>query len=345
MRVKTFTAGDMPAALAQVRDLLGPDAIIVSSETHASGAVRVVAAWEPDTGGAEAPMPPAEPKPQGRTSTPEVAIATALAAHGVPEPLARQFSEDASSLDEPSAEIALAALCEARLSFGSAPFRPSLRPLVLVGPPGAGKTTTAAKLAALALAKGSVIDIMNADTVKSGAAAQLTGLADRMRLDVTNAENSASLAAGWRARRSAHEAAGREVLAIVDTTGANPFDDDDMARAAALIAGVRGHGVLVLPAGGDPLEQADTTCAFAEIGCTHLIVTRIDATRRLGGMFAAADAETDGRRLKLSGAGISPAIGNGLRPISPISLARLLLAPPLAGKRLRAAPGTREECA
>ncbi|MGF1626138.1 MAG: hypothetical protein ACFCVH_14745 [Alphaproteobacteria bacterium] len=345
MRIKTYIAQDMPQALGLIREEMGDDAIIVSSESRRDGMVKVIAACEPPAPGYDdeedfetLPTAPAGP------SVEEV-IGTALAGHGVPEALARQFVAGAAAHRDLQPEMAMAALFETRLRFGGAPFRPSLRPIVLVGPPGAGKTTTAAKLAAHAMMGGVAVDLMAADTVKTGALAQLAGLAKHMGLAVESAENSATLAAGWRTRRAAHEAAGRTVLAIVDTAGANPFEPDDMARAAALIAGVRGHGVLVLPAGGDPLEAADTALAFAEIGATHLIISRVDAARRLGSLVTAAAVRGNGGHLKLSGVGISPRLGNGLRPVTPASLARLLMTKSGGSAEHRWNDGSEEQCA
>ena len=56
--------------------------------------------------------------------------------------------------------------------------------VLLAGLQGAGKTTTAAKLAALALLGGAAVDLMAADTVKTGAVEQLAGLARHMGLTV-----------------------------------------------------------------------------------------------------------------------------------------------------------------
>ena len=51
------------------------------------------------------------------------------------------------------------------------------------------------------------------------------------------------------------------------------------------------------------------------------IVTRLDVTRRLGGMLAAAESS----RLSLSGVSITPRVSKGLNPISAVSLARLIM--------------------
>ena len=345
MRIKTYIAQDMPQALDLIREEMGDDAIIVSSETRHDGMVKVIAALEPVATGSDDDFKDLAPAVPCNDPQVQAAIGAALTEHGVPDALTRQFVTGAASHGDLQPEMAMAALCEARLRFGGAPFRPSLRPIVLVGPPGAGKTTTAAKLAAHALMSGAGVDLMAADNAKTGALEQLAGLAKHMGLAVETAENSAALAAGWRVRRGAHETAGRTVLAIVDTTGANPFEPDDMARTAALIAGVRGHGVLVLPAGGDPLEAADTALAFAEIGATHLIVSRVDAARRLGSLVTAAAVRGSGSQLKLSGVGISPRIGNGLRPVTPVSLARLLMTRSDGSAKHQWNDGSQEQCA
>lgn len=44
MRIKNFTAPDMPTALAQVREMLGADAVIISQEKNAAGEIELTAA-------------------------------------------------------------------------------------------------------------------------------------------------------------------------------------------------------------------------------------------------------------------------------------------------------------
>ena len=46
MRIKNFTAPDMPTALAQVREMLGTDAVIISQEKNAAGEIELTAAVE-----------------------------------------------------------------------------------------------------------------------------------------------------------------------------------------------------------------------------------------------------------------------------------------------------------
>ena len=60
---------------------------------------------------------------------------------------------------------------------------------------------------------------------------------------------------------------------------------------------------------------------FADLGATRLLVTRLDMARRLGGILAAADAA----RLSFSDVSITPNIAEGITPINPVSLARLIM--------------------
>ncbi len=93
-------------------------------------------------------------------------------------------------------------------------------------------------------------------------------------------------------------------------------------HAQSLAAGAAGADpVTVLPAGGDAADCAEAAAAFAEIGARRLIVTKIDAARRFGGLLSAAQAG----RFALMAASASPNISDPLMPFNPISLARLLL--------------------
>ena len=84
----------------------------------------------------------------------------------------------------------------------------------------------------------------------------------------------------------------------------------------------------------DCAEIGDT---FAALGASRLLVTKLDAARRLGGFLAAAAAG-----LAFAEAGIGPTIGRGLAPLGAGGLTRLLLPASGArgGARRRAGPRT-----
>ncbi|MEE9196030.1 MAG: GTP-binding protein, partial [Alphaproteobacteria bacterium] len=82
--------------------------------------------------------------------------------------------------------------------------------------------------------------------------------------------------------------------------------------------------VLIMAAGIDPLEAADMAQIFGSLGARRLHVTRVDAARRLGSVLAAADV----RSMSLCEISVTAFIANGLSPINPTSLSRLLLRDP-----------------
>src|SRR6185436_978095 len=157
MRLKTFIAATVAEAMARVRAELGPDAVIVATEKPARGPARVVAAIEPDP-----PMP--GPAPDAESETPPPAIAgdpsagfeAALARHGVPSALRRRLAAVANG----SGDAALAPALAASFRFADLTRRRSAAPIVLLGPHGAGKTSTAAKLAARARLDGHAVRLV-----------------------------------------------------------------------------------------------------------------------------------------------------------------------------------------
>ncbi|MDE2580804.1 MAG: hypothetical protein KGL52_04150 [Rhodospirillales bacterium] len=276
--------------MAQIRAELGPDALILSSRPVAEG-VEVTAAIEP---AADARAPPDPDR------------AAALAWHGVPEAVR-------ATLASGPLETALADA----VPFGALPLDPAA-PLLLVGPPGAGKTLTVARLATRLVLAGTPPRVFTADGQRAGAVEQLAAFTRLLGLDLVAAGSPAALERGL--------ARGGAGAALIDTPGLDPFAADQHAVLAALIAVAGGTVALVLPAGLDPAEAAELAQAHAAAGARWLVATRLDLARRIGGVIAAA---TGG--LALAEAGIGPGAADGLVPLTPALLAdRLSASPPAA---------------
>ncbi|WP_051432143.1 hypothetical protein [Rhodovibrio salinarum] len=307
MRLKTFTAKSLPEAMTRVRERLGPDAVILEQQTLESGGVRVVAALEQrgETSGAFTG--------EGGLDAFN-ALSAAFDYHGLPIGLTDRLMAAAGSVDADTPQLALAGGLDAVFTFGAPPSGPTAKPLLLIGPPGAGKTATAAKLAALARVRGNPATLITMDLGKAGGMAQVQAFTDALGAELRQARDADSLAHAVGGCADDH-------LVIIDTLGASPYDADALRETADWIAAAGADGVLVLPAGGDPLESAEVAITYADLGARHLIATRLDATRRLGGLLSAAHAG----RLSLMGAGISAAIGGGLRALNPMQMARLVL--------------------
>ena len=321
MRLKTFTAPTTARAMEMVRRELGEDAIIVATQKASDGrSARVTAALEDIR---------AEPVATDRAAQSEPidvagVVRQALVGHGTPASLASRLAETASGLGAGDPTLAFAGAMDADFTFGPLSDQKLAKPVMLVGPPGAGKTITTAKLAARTALSRRPVSVITADTQRAGAVEQLQAFTRILSLELETADGPESLA-----RLVAKRQASASVY--VDTGGVNPFSDEEMERLDRLVHAAAGEPVLVLAAGGDALESAEIARAFAAIGARRLIVTRLDMTRRLGSVLAAADAA----RLMFANVSITPHVANGLSPINPVSLARLIM--PEAG-----APATTE---
>jgi len=287
MRLRLFRAAGMNDAMAQLRDALGPDAVILSTRRVAGG-VEVTAAVEP-----------AEPL----LILPHAMPATAdpIAWHNPPPVLASRLS---------GGDLAVA-LAEA-LSFAALPDE---RPMLLAGPPGAGKTTTCAKLAARGILAGAPPLVVTTDGARAGAVEQLAAYTRVLGVTLAVAPTPGTLV-----KALARRLHGQPVL--IDTAGIDPHDPEQAAMLEALVQAASAASVLVLPAGLDPEDAADLAVAFRTLGAAHLLPTQLDLGRRLGGVLAAAAAG-----LALTEAGTGPGAADGLTPITPVWLAARLLAP------------------
>lgn len=322
MRLRIFQAPNVAEAMRKVRAELGDDAIIVSTHKNRRGdGVEVTAAL--DAGPAErAEAVPARPEQvDGKASSTLAAtaetIAKTLAYHGVAARLVERLCLAAINGSPPGEDAAELRLAEAlRLTLRFQPVSVAEpKAMMLVGPPGVGKTVTAAKILARDVLAGIQATAVTCDVTRAGGVEQLAAFTRVMDVSLTTVENAAELS------RSVQHAEGR---VVIDTAGTNPYDEREMDALSQLIGACRAEPILVLPAGGDPHETAEAAALFAGIGVHRMIATRLDATRRIGGILNAAD----GAHLALADASLTPFVGEGLHPLSPRVLARLLFRNP-----------------
>ncbi len=312
MRLKTFTAPTLADAMELVRRDMGEDAIIVSTQQGSDALTcRVTAAIE-DTLEAEESIP-TEPEAMLSDDALEDYLRQVLTAHGLPAHMINATVRAALKVGEPDPALALAAAIDAGVTFRPIDFDAQTKPLVLAGVPGAGKTITAAKLAARAKLDGRKVFLATTDTTRAGGVEQLDAFARILDIKLCAVDTSEALAA----HKDAVDAAD---VAIIDTAGVNPFRSKNMNALQGIAAAVGGELVLVLPAGGDAMESADTAAAFADIGAERMIITRLDMTRRLGGILAAGLG-----RVAIANVSINPRVAEGLDKINPVALARLIV--------------------
>ncbi len=352
MRIRTFTAATMAEAMDLVREGLGDDAIIVSTHQGRRGrgvevraavedlpspaASQRVAATLDETADLEARLAarlraelgavgptrsndatPADlpPRPEPRSNPDLKDLGQALVFHRLPSALGKALLRDAKRFDAGSAEEALAAAIETRFGFAPLADAPR-RPLMLLGPPGVGKTASAAKLAARAVLSGASVSLVTTDTVKAGGIAQMEAFAGLLEAPCHAADTPEALKSVLLARR--------EQATIVDTPGTNPFNRAEREDLIDFLKAFDVEPVLVLAAGADVADITDSARIFQEMGARRVIITRLDVARRLGSVLWLLQSTG----LALAHGSRTPYLADGLMPMDPRSLARLIMAAP-----------------
>ncbi len=318
MRLKSFHASSMSEAMQQVKDTLGEDAIIISTREGPGGRIRITAAveQEDDHGWDEGEARNGVPADMFTDDDDSIEILTdMLLKHRVSSEASDRIISAALNLPaEYTPDELLAAALDECYGFDPLPMGRHINPLVLVGPPGAGKTLTAAKLAARARLEGLNPAVITTDTVRAGGIEQLSAFLDVLSMELLEAPDPAALKKALKASIDADQI-------IIDTGGLNPFDPQEMKDLAKLLSVEDMDAVLVLPAGGDAEESSEIAQTFSVLGVKRLLPTRLDFARRLGGIVCAADKAG----LSFTDASHTPQVADGLVHMTPETLAAFLL--------------------
>ena len=306
MRLKLYRAASMAEAMAQLRDELGPEALILSTKRVPGGIELTAALDQPD----EPPAPPPPPLPQAAAPQGE---------------LDAQYHDIQTGLARRLAGPGLARRLQETLRFAALGLEGGT-PLLLAGMPGAGKTLSVARLATRLVLAGTRPLVITADGRRAGGAEELAAYTRLLGLTLLAASTPATLT-----RALAEAPVGTPVL--IDTAGINPFEPAETEALTLLITAAGATPVLVMQAGAHPEEAAEQAAVFAGLGIAHLLPTRLDIARRLGSVLAVADPSGPG--LALTEAGIGTGATDGLVALTPTLLAERLLRAQPAPPRLR----------
>lgn len=305
MKLHKFTATTFTQAMNRVRKELGEDAIIVSS-IEEKGLFHITAAIEGEFD-------------FSRKSFERVY--QSLDEHGLPELTKKQIKDLIRSLEHKIPEPAecLAASLDQIIHFN--PFElENLKefmgtekpcPIALIGPPGAGKTACIAKLAIEATIRDLNPIVITLDAEKAGAIAQLTSFTEALAIPFKKADTKEELA-----EHIFHH----DGLILLDTTGLNPYDENQMSFAKEMLSHAVAITVLVMPAGLDMNEAQDMIKIFKTLSPSYLIVTKIDMCRRFGSVMGLSLYSS----LPLAYFSHSPHISSPLVPFTPLELAQLI---------------------
>ncbi|MQP65248.1 GTPase [Niveispirillum sp. SYP-B3756] len=334
MRLKSFHAPTMQDAMRLVREVLGDDAIIVATREEEGVGVRVTAAIEEDEGilaphpaiqASQSPLRFAEPT----APDPVDIVSEALLRHGVPAELNQRMMDTLSDTDARDPLSALAAALDSVFHFQPLPDGRATRPIMLVGPPGGGKTLTVAKLCARCALQKRPVGVISTDTIRAGGIEQLQAFTRVLKLRLITVEDPTALADALDVSRGMEQV-------LVDSAGRNPYNANDMKDLRDFLVAADMEPVLVMPAGLDPVEAVDMALAFRQIGAKRLLSTRLDMARRYGSLLAAAH----GAGLAFADVSATTKVADGLIPLTPTILAKMMMPELQADERRTKQTGT-----
>jgi len=281
MQIRRFIAPTVQAALRQVKGALGADAVILETTTDDQGQVIVAAAVdreEREPGGelvveVRQLIGLVRELVDGHRREQELDVVPALrdlyrglVANGMDAVIATALARAAAG------EMARGRAIGAALEELFMVPVPDPRVRLLVGPPGDGKTTTIAKLAAIECRAGRRVRLVSADTYRIGGAAELSAYGRALGTPVDRVTSPAELA------RVLERTADDESV-LIDTAGAALASAAELDELAALAeaAGPGAGRTLVLSAVTGSVAAEQSLAAFAPLEPDACVVTKLDA--------------------------------------------------------------------
>jgi len=327
MRIRRFTAPGVQAALRQVKAMLGDEAVILET-TESGGLVTVTAGMEEEDVPGQHDLAGEVRELAGlvgqllherRADGPDELPPELRALHGT---LARQGVDGmiaAALVRETGALLARGRPLDAALASVLAapvPARPDARVRLFVGPPGDGKTTTIAKLAAHERRAGRRVALVGTDTYRVGATAELDAFGRALGVPVMHAPTPAALVAALTTLLDADRI-------LVDTAGACAGQGDALRELRALVdaAGPDAGRTLVASASTAHPIASQICLAYGVLAPDACILTKLDAAPAgpwLGLLWR--------QGLGISHLASGRRIPDDLAPATPEWLARCLLA-------------------
>jgi flagellar biosynthesis protein FlhF len=304
MQIKRFEAPDMQEAMRQVKEALGPEAIILSTKTvrKTTGPARmprpslveVVAATEhpvpekPKSARKISPLwlPKVAMKKDSSAPLEDPFLQKILSTGISPEflsGLAEEFQgwrRDSRREGNPESSFHYLRWKMMEAVEVTGPELGGAKIWSFIGPTGVGKTTTLAKLAThFSLRLGQKITLVTIDTYRIGAIDQLRTYARILRLPL-------EIAAGPGEFREILDRNRDQDLVLVDTAGRNPYSTEQLeALKEILTVDERVENHLVLSATTKELDLAQTVERFSLLPIRSYIFTKLDETEEYASLF------------------------------------------------------------
>jgi len=317
MRIKTFTASGNHEAFAMAREMLGDEAVILSTETLTDGQVQITVGIDENEEICFNDKQEVEIKDISTRYTDRL-LRESLEYHDTLDlvkqrilAMVRKISIEKEIYDDSKLlEFAFKDL----YNFSDI-FHNGIKCKIFMGGPGVGKSTAIAKVAAQAKINNLSCCIISTDNIRAGANSQLEAFAKILEQDFYFCKSERNLYELLQKADTAYD------LILIDTPGINPFLSEEVDKVSRWIEVIKGEGILVLSAGTNTYEAIEVAEVFTELGAKKLLPTRLDLTRRIGSILSvAACCELD-----FCVGSVSSNIAGGVSEITPNRLAKLIL--------------------
>lgn len=301
MLMRSFEAANIAEAMHIAREELGEDAVILSSDPNKDGnGVVVTFALDreddelfddtPRLSGTWLAESPGTASAGALHDEPVLnAIEDVLRFHAVPEPICDIITNAAASLDLPGSS-SLASLHRAFVDVFSVCYRFEPLPLqddgtrvILVGPPGVGKTITAAKLAAKMVVDNQPVRVISTDGKRAGGIDQLQAFTRILGVSLDVAATRSEL------KELLQSFEPRERV-IIDSAGCNPYDFQELKELGEFAHVQDIEPVLVCAAGTDGHEATEIASVFSFLDIERVLISRTDCARHYGSLLSVVRA-------------------------------------------------------
>ncbi len=314
MQVKTFKGRNAGEAMAKVRASLGAEACILETR-RAGGGIEILAAMERTKPKVRQTRSPSaefdgsqsvsigdlrldakieKPARRGEALALEERMGARgllddLLGYGFSQVLASRIARAAAAnLDEEALQDRTSALSYARdliaswLPYETVADDAQQPVIVLVGPPGVGKTTTLAKLAVQEVESSDRRVVMaSADLKRLGGVEQSRAYARILGVPFHTVKTSGDLA-------KARETAGPSGVLLVDTPGVSARDQEGIRHLVEILADIPRDAIeVLLAADSDSLTLASVLQRFAPLSPGAVSATRTDETQQPGQLLTA----------------------------------------------------------
>ncbi len=187
--------------------------------------------------------------------------------------------------------------------------------IAIIGPSGAGKTVTAAKLAARALSADCDVLLISTDTERQGGVEQLKMLAKKLGAAFNFADNANE------ARNLTQSALDAGKAVIIDCAATSIIEPASVRVLQGLIYETQAEPIICAPADLRADDLGEMFDAYQKLGAKRAIVTRLDLTRRTAGFLGALF----GKEIALSQIAATPFIAGGIAPASAKRLSGIII--------------------